>query len=126
MTSSATLITAPPAKNLYSDITGIEPEFRLVSDETVVTLVEPITGMQKPKIRLLDRAYNVWGSLHDSATLISVERPLAAFFRPLDAVYLRQPRIASRYSDAAEELRQLLPSVGLHTLAKMCGVSDTG
>lgn len=126
MTSNATLISAPPEKNLDFRIIGIEPKYRPVTDETVVTLAEAVVGAHKPEIRLLDRAYSVWGSLHDDDTVISIGRPLASFFEPLDVVCLRRPRLPNRYSAAAEELRQLLPGVGLDTLAKMCGVSDTG
>jgi hypothetical protein len=64
--------------------------------------------------------------LRDYETVISIEPSFAAFFRPLDTAWLRPPSIAPRYSEAAQELRDLLPSVSLDTLARMCGVSDTG
>src|SRR5665647_2867313 len=121
MTNSATLATAPS-----DHYVGLEYTYIPVKDDEMMTLADAIVAGQKPGIRVLDRAFVVWGSLHENDTVISKESPQFGLFKALDTAMLRRQRLPRRYGNAAQELRELLPGVGLDTLAKMCGVSDTG
>jgi len=124
MPSDSTLVTAPPNSVPHAWTSWIKPQYEPVQDESLMTF--SIGGSQKSNIRFLDCTYAIWNALPDNNTVITIERPLAKFFNPLDLVCLRSPRLPSRYRNAAHELRELLPTLSFETIAKMCGVSDTG
>lgn len=126
MGSSATLVTSPPEETFIGRVFGeLRPQFRPIPEGAISTVMVAISEGLTPAIRIIELADQAWESLGDNETGISSERQVA-LIAAFPTARIRLPRIPARYTNAADELRRLLPGIGLDTLAEMCGVSDTG